>query len=31
VEGGFRPGGHDDAYWRSILPEVVAFLGRNLA
>lgn len=31
VEGGFRPGGHDDAYWRSILPEVVAFLGMNLA
>jgi pimeloyl-ACP methyl ester carboxylesterase len=30
-EGGFQHGGHDDGYWRSILPEVFAFLGRNLA
>jgi len=30
VEGGFQPGGHDDSYWRSILPEVFSFLGRNL-
>jgi S-formylglutathione hydrolase FrmB len=30
VEGGFQPGGHDSAYWRSVLPEVVSFLGRNL-
>lgn len=30
VEGGFRPGGHDLAYWRSILPDVLAFLGRHL-
>lgn len=30
VEGGFQPGGHDDGYWRSILPEVLSFLGRNL-
>ena len=30
VEGGFQPGGHDDNYWRSILPDVVSFLGRNL-
>jgi S-formylglutathione hydrolase FrmB len=29
-EGGFQPGGHDDDYWRSILPDVLAFLGRNL-
>lgn len=31
LEGGFQPGGHDNAYWRSILPEVLSFLGRNLA
>ena len=31
VEGGFRPGGHDYSYWRSVLPEVVSFLGYNLA
>ena len=31
VEGGFRPGGHDDGYWRAILPDVLSFLGRNLA
>ncbi|MDI3242413.1 alpha/beta hydrolase-fold protein [Arthrobacter sp. AL08] len=31
VEGGFQPGGHDSGYWRSILPEVLSFLGRNLA
>jgi S-formylglutathione hydrolase FrmB len=30
VEGGFQPGGHDDSYWRSILPEVLAFMGRHL-
>ncbi len=30
VEGGFQPGGHDGSYWRSILPGVLAFLGRNL-
>ncbi|MBT2523123.1 alpha/beta hydrolase family protein [Arthrobacter sp. ISL-28] len=30
VEGGFRPGGHDLAYWRSVLPDVFAFLGRHL-
>lgn len=31
VEGGFRPGGHDYSYWRSVLPEVLSFLGYNLA
>lgn len=30
-EGGFQDGGHDSGYWRSILPDVVAFLGKNLA
>ena len=30
VGGGFQPGGHDDSYWRSILPEVLSFLGRHL-
>ena len=30
VEGGFQPGGHDASYWRSILPDVLSFLGRNL-
>jgi S-formylglutathione hydrolase FrmB len=30
-EGGFQDGGHDSGYWRSILPDVLAFLGRNLA
>ncbi|MDN4645075.1 alpha/beta hydrolase [Arthrobacter sp. PsM3] len=30
-EGGFQSGGHDSGYWRSILPDVVGFLGRNLA
>ena len=30
VEGGFQPGGHDDSYWRSVLPDVLTFLGRNL-
>ncbi|HJV98660.1 MAG TPA: alpha/beta hydrolase-fold protein [Arthrobacter sp.] len=30
-EGGFQAGGHEDGYWRSILPEVLSFLGRNLA
>lgn len=30
-EGGFQQGGHDSGYWRSVLPDVVAFLGRNLA
>ena len=31
LEGGFRPGGHEDAYWRLVLPDVVAFLARHLA
>ncbi|SDL13418.1 alpha/beta hydrolase family protein [Arthrobacter sp. ok362] len=31
LEGGFRPGGHDYGYWRSVLPAVVSFLGYNLA
>ena len=30
-EGGFQEGGHDGGYWRSILPDVFSFLGRNLA
>lgn len=30
VEGGFQPGGHDALYWRSILPDVLDFLGRSL-
>jgi hypothetical protein len=30
-EGGFQAGGHDAGYWRSILPEVLSFLGRHLA
>ncbi len=30
-EGGFRAGGHDTGYWCSVLPEVLNFLGRNLA
>ncbi|MBP1135896.1 S-formylglutathione hydrolase FrmB [Arthrobacter sp. PvP023] len=30
-EGGFQDGGHDSGYWRSILPDVFSFLGRNLA
>jgi S-formylglutathione hydrolase FrmB len=30
-EGGFQDGGHENGYWRSILPEVLSFLGRNLA
>ncbi|MBT2538651.1 alpha/beta hydrolase family protein [Arthrobacter sp. ISL-69] len=30
-EGGFQDGGHDGGYWRSILPDVFSFLGRNLA
>ena len=30
VEGGFQPGGHDGLYWRSILPDVLDFLGRHL-
>lgn len=29
-EGAFQDGGHDSGYWRSILPEVFSFLGRNL-
>ena len=29
--GGFQDGGHDSGYWRSILPDVISFLGRNLA
>lgn len=31
VEGGFQPGGHEDVYWRLILPAVLSFLGRQLA
>ena len=31
VEGGFQPGGHEDAYWRLILPTILSFLGRQLA
>ena len=31
VEGGFQPGGHDYNYWRAVLPNVVSFLGYNLA
>ncbi|MCU1532249.1 MAG: esterase [Arthrobacter sp.] len=30
VEGGFQPGGHDSAYLRSILPEVLSFFGTHL-
>ena len=30
-EGGFQAGGHDTGYWCSVLPEVLNFLGRNLA
>ncbi len=30
-EGGFQAGGHDAGYWRSILPEVLSFLGSHLA
>ncbi len=30
LEGGFQPGGHDPAYWRSVLPAVISFLGRHL-
>jgi S-formylglutathione hydrolase FrmB len=30
VEGGFQPGSHDALYWRSILPDVLDFLGRSL-
>lgn len=30
-EGGFQPGGHDSGYWRSILPDVLTFLGKSLA
>lgn len=31
VAGGFQPGGHEDVYWRLVLPDVVAFLARHLA
>jgi pimeloyl-ACP methyl ester carboxylesterase len=31
VEGGFQPGGHEDVYWRLILPAILSFLGRQLA
>ena len=31
VEGGFRPGGHEDTYWRLVLPDVVAFLAGHLS
>ncbi|MDF9750586.1 alpha/beta hydrolase-fold protein [Arthrobacter sp. ES3-54] len=30
-EGGFQAGGHDSGYWRSILPDVLTFLGKSLA
>jgi S-formylglutathione hydrolase FrmB len=30
LEGGFQAGGHNEDYWRSILPDVVSFLGTNL-
>jgi pimeloyl-ACP methyl ester carboxylesterase len=30
-EGGFQDGGHDSAYWRSVLPDVLSFLGGHLA
>jgi pimeloyl-ACP methyl ester carboxylesterase len=30
-EGGFQDGGHDEGYWRAIFPDVLAFLGHNLA
>lgn len=30
VEGGFGPGGHDASYWRSVLPDVLDFLGRHV-
>lgn len=30
VEGGYQPGGHNSDYWKSILPDVLAFLGDNL-
>ncbi|MBT2534136.1 esterase [Arthrobacter sp. ISL-48] len=30
-EGEFQDGGHDSGYWSSILPDVLSFLGRNLA
>jgi S-formylglutathione hydrolase FrmB len=30
LEGGFQPGAHEVAYWRRILPDVVAFLARHL-
>ena len=31
VEGGYQPGGHEEAYWRLILPTLLSFLGRQLA
>ncbi|MET8999132.1 alpha/beta hydrolase-fold protein [Amycolatopsis sp. NPDC004169] len=27
----FTPGGHDDEYWRGVLPEIVKFVGEKLA
>ena len=30
VEGGFGPGGHDASYWRSLMPDVLDFLGRHV-
>ncbi|WP_410575271.1 alpha/beta hydrolase [Amycolatopsis sp. cmx-4-61] len=27
----FSPGGHDDAYWRGILPDVLEFVGQRLS
>ena len=31
VEGGYQPGGHNSDYWKSVLPDVLGFLGDNLA
>ncbi|XAS69568.1 alpha/beta hydrolase-fold protein [Micrococcaceae bacterium Sec5.7] len=28
--GGFGQGGHDERYWRGILPDVISFLGKHL-
>ncbi|MFC7848365.1 alpha/beta hydrolase [Arthrobacter sp. NPDC057388] len=30
VEGGIGPGGHNMTYWRSVLPDVLDFMGRSL-
>ena len=29
-EGGFSPGGHDDAYWRKVAPAEIEFMWRSL-